>query len=67
MEELINMIDNLKNFLDNLTAIHEHPYSEGLKMGKVLEDLKDYTKDLKEAVISLSDKQKVEEESSKDE
>jgi hypothetical protein len=50
-EKAIQLTDNLHGFLLNIKSIHEHPYSIGVDVNKLVEDLLAYADDMK-AVIS---------------
>ena len=44
--QLLDMLDNLDKFLDNMKSINEHPYSMGLNTQKLLNDLKGYISEM---------------------
>jgi hypothetical protein len=50
-EKAIQLTDNLHGFLLNIKSINEHPYSLGVDIDKLVEDLLTYADDMK-AVIS---------------
>ena len=54
-EQAINMIENLSGFLDNIKNIAAHPYGNGINVDKVITDLQEYAKDLKEAVEKIEE------------
>lgn len=62
--KLIDMLDNLNGFLDNMKAIAEHPYSLGLDSSKLITDLKAYISNMKNLANQLPEEkvEKVEEE-----
>ena len=54
-EQAINMIENLSGFLDSIKSVALHPYGNGINVEKVITDLQDYVKDLKEAVEKIDE------------
>lgn len=54
-QQLTQAIDNLENFLVNIESIDKHPYSRGVDVTKLIKDLEDYAKDLKNMVAQLPD------------
>lgn len=54
-QQLTQAIDNLENFLVNIESIDKHPYSRGVDVTKLIKDLEDYAKDLKNMVVQLPD------------
>lgn len=54
-KQAINMIDNLSEFLDSIKSVALHPYGNGINVEKVITDLQDYAKDLKEAVEKIEE------------
>lgn len=50
-EKAIQLTENLHGFLLNIKSINEHPYSIGVDVNKLVEDLLTYADDMK-AVIS---------------
>lgn len=54
-EQAINMIDNLKGFLDNIKSIAAHPYSNGVNVDKLIADLQSFADDLKESVEKIEE------------
>lgn len=58
-QELINLLDNLQGFLDNMLSLHKHPYGNGIDVEKVINDLKTYVDDMKAVAADI---QEVEEE-----
>ncbi len=46
-QEVINLIENLDGFLDNIKSISLHPYSQGVDTNKLVDDLKTYISDMK--------------------
>lgn len=50
-DKAIQLTDNLHGFLLNIKSINEHPYSIGVDVNKLVEDLLAYADDMK-AVIS---------------
>ena len=53
--EVLNLIDNLESFLENITAINSHPYSTGIDVDKLIKDLQDYMKDMKAVVEQIQE------------
>ena len=53
--EVLNLIDNLESFLDNITAINKHPYSTGVDVDKLIKDLQDYMKDMRAVVEQIQE------------
>jgi hypothetical protein len=60
-EKALQLTDNLHGFLLNIKSIHEHPYSVGVDVDKLVADLLAYTDDMK-SVISEIQEVTVEEE-----
>lgn len=54
-EQTINMINNLKGFLDNIKSIEAHPYSNGVNVDKLIIDLQSFADDLKESVEKIEE------------
>ena len=54
-QQLTQASDNLENFLMNIESIDKHPYSKGVDVTKLVKDLEDYAKDLKNMVAQLPD------------
>ena len=54
-QQLTQAIDNLENFLVNIESIDKHPYSKGVDVAKLVKDLEDYAKDLKNMIAQLPD------------
>ena len=54
-EQAINMIDNLKGFLDNIKSISSHPYSRGVNVDKLVADLQTFADDLKESIEKIEE------------
>lgn len=54
-EQAINMIENLSGFLDNIKSMALHPYGNGINVEKVLTDLQDYARDLKETIEKIDE------------
>ena len=54
-QQLTQAIDNLENFLVNIESIDKHPYSRGVDVTKLIKDLEDYAKDLKNMIVQLPD------------
>ena len=60
-EKALQLTDNLHGFLLNIKSIHEHPYSVGVDVNKLIADLLAYTDDM-QSVISEIQEVTVEEE-----
>ena len=54
-QEVIGLIENLEGFLGNIKAICDHPYSTGVDVKKLINDLTDYAQDLKVAVNKIEE------------
>lgn len=54
-EQAINMVDNLKGFLDNIKSIAAHPYSSGVNVDKLIVDLQSFADDLKESIEKIEE------------
>ena len=54
-EKSIQLIDNLHGFLLNIKSIHEHPYSTGVDIDRLLEDLVTYVDDMRTAVSEINE------------
>lgn len=54
-QQLTQAVDNLENFLVNIESIDKHPYSKGVDVAKLVKDLEDYAKDLKNMIAQLPD------------
>ncbi len=54
-EKTIQLIDNLHGFLLNIKSINEHPYSIGVDVNKLLEDLLTYADDMRAAVSEINE------------
>lgn len=54
-QTVIEAIDNLKGFLDNIDSINKHPYSKGVDVDKLIIDLKNYANDLKGMVDKIEE------------
>lgn len=53
--EVLSLIDNLGNFLENITAINNHPYSTGIDVERLIKDLQDYVKDMRAVVEQIQE------------
>lgn len=53
--QLLQAIDNLKNFLQNIESIDKHPYSKGVDVTKLIKDLQEYANDLENMVNQIPD------------
>lgn len=54
-QEVLNLITNLEGFLNNIKSINEHPYSTGVDVNKLVDDLQDYLKDMKASVEKIDE------------
>ena len=54
-QQLTQAVDNLENFLVNIESIDKQPYSKGVDVTKLIKDLEDYAKDLKNMIVQLPD------------
>ena len=53
--EVLNLINNLDGFLNNIKSINEHPYSTGVDVDRLVKDLQDYLKDMKAVVEDIQE------------
>lgn len=49
-QKILNLITNLESFLGTIQSINNHPYSTGVDVEKLINDLQDYLKDMKAEV-----------------
>lgn len=54
-DRAIQLIDNLHSFLLNIKSIHEHPYSVGVDMDKLVVDLLEYVNDMRSVVSEIEE------------
>lgn len=54
-EKAIQLTDNLHGFLLNIKSINEHPYSTGVNVGKLVEDLLAYANDMKSVITEINE------------
>ena len=54
-QEVLNLINNLDGFLNNIKSINEHPYSTGVDVDRLVKDLQDYLKDMKAVVEDIQE------------
>ena len=54
-EKALQLTDNLHGFLLNIKAIHEHPYSVGVDVNKLITDLLAYTDDMQSAISEIQE------------
>lgn len=54
-QQVIAMLENLTEFLNNVDAINQHPYSKGIDTTKLIKDLKDYVRDLSESTKKIEE------------
>jgi uncharacterized protein YukJ len=54
-EKAIQLTDNLHGFLLNIKSINEHPYSVGVDVNKLIEDLLAYANDMKSVISEINE------------
>ena len=54
-EKAIQLTDNLHGFLLNIKSINEHPYSTGVNVGKLVEDLLAYANEIKSVITEINE------------
>lgn len=54
-EKAIQLTDNLHGFLLNIKSINEHPYSIGVDVNKLVEDLLAYANDMKSVISEINE------------
>ena len=54
-QEVLNLINNLDGFLNNIKSINEHPYSTGVDVDRLVKDLQDYLKDMSAIVEQIQE------------
>lgn len=54
-EKAIQLTDNLHGFLLNIKSINEHPYSLGVDIDKLVEDLLTYADDMKSVISEINE------------
>lgn len=54
-EKALQLTDNLHGFLLNIKSIHEHPYSVGVDVDKLVADLLAYTDDMKSVISEIQE------------
>ena len=54
-QEVLNLINNLDGFLNNIKSINEHPYSTGVDFDRLVKDLQDYLKDMAAIVEQIEE------------
>lgn len=54
-EKAIQLTDNLHGFLLNIKSINEHPYSIGVDVNKLIEDLLVYADDMKSVISEINE------------
>lgn len=54
-EKAIQLTDNLHGFLLNIKSINEHPYSIGVDVNKLVEDLLAYAEDMKSVINEINE------------
>lgn len=65
IEAIQNKMTTLTSWINEMTAINENPYSAGLNVGKMLQDLKGFAEDLNrdiEILVTTMDNKKPEED-----
>lgn len=54
-DKAIQLTDNLHGFLLNIKSINEHPYSIGVDVSKLVEDLLTYADDMKQVISEINE------------
>ena len=54
-QEVLNLINNLDGFLNNIKSINEHPYSTGVDVDRLVKDLQEYLKDMTAVVEQIQE------------
>lgn len=57
-ESILNMINGLESFLNEIENLQKHPYSQGINVERMLDDMKKFTAELKTEVNKLEDTKK---------
>jgi hypothetical protein len=54
-QEVLNLINNLDGFLNNIKSINEHPYSKGIDVDRLIADLQNYLKDMANVIEQIEE------------
>ena len=54
-DKALQLTENLHGFLLNIKSIHEHPYSLGVDVKRLVEDLLAYADDMETAIRSINE------------
>lgn len=54
-DKAIQLTDNLHSFLLNIKSINEHPYSMGVDVNRLIEDLLAYAEDMKQVISEINE------------
>lgn len=54
-QKTLDLITNLESFLGTIQSINNHPYSTGVDVEKLINDLQDYLKDMKAEVALIEE------------
>ncbi len=54
-EKAIQLTENLHGFLLNIKSINEHPYSIGVDVNRLVEDLLTYADDMKSVISEINE------------
>lgn len=61
-EQVLQAITNLEQFIENMNGLNSNPYSLGVDTNKILQDLTQFSKDLREMVEAIQELSDNEEE-----
>ena len=54
-EQVLQAITNLDQFIENMNVLNSNPYSLGIDTSKILQDLTQFSKDLREMVEAIQE------------
>lgn len=54
-EQVLQAITNLDQFIENMNGLNSNPYSLGIDTNKILQDLTQFSKDLREMVEAIQE------------
>ena len=54
-DRALQLTENLRGFLTNIKSIHEHPYSLGVDVKRLVEDLLAYADDMEAAIREINE------------
>ena len=54
-EQVLKAITNLDQFIENMNGLNNNPYSLGVDTSKILQDLTQFSKDLREMVEAIQE------------